>query len=111
MNKITQELLGIVSDWNGVFDGAYNIREDGQCAGRQSTEHITLENKEDAPGLVVRNFRMVNSFLLIVILCSLLSTGPPSPSFTQAAAASIRGLKKSSAAVPSTRSKPLLIKT
>ncbi len=54
MNKITQELLGIVSDWNGVFDGAYNIREDGQCAGRQSTEHITLENKEDAPGLVVR---------------------------------------------------------
>ena len=36
MNKITETLLGLVSDWKGVFNGAYNIREDGACAGRQS---------------------------------------------------------------------------
>ena len=54
MNKITQTLLGLVSDWKGVFDGAYNIREDGACAGRQSSEHIRIENKEGAPGLVIR---------------------------------------------------------
>ncbi|MCI5808444.1 MAG: SufD family Fe-S cluster assembly protein [Oscillospiraceae bacterium] len=54
MNKITQTLLGLVSDWKGVFDGAYNIREDGACAGRQSSEHIQIENKEGAPGLVIR---------------------------------------------------------
>lgn len=53
MNKITETLLGLVSDWKGVFKGAYNIREDGACAGRQSSEHIQIESKEGAPGLVI----------------------------------------------------------
>ena len=53
MNKITETLLGLVSDWKGVFNGAYNIREDGACAGRQSSEHIQIESKEGAPGLVI----------------------------------------------------------
>ena len=30
---------------------AYNIREDCGCAGRQSTENITIENKEDQSGI------------------------------------------------------------
>lgn len=51
MNHITEELLGIVSDWTGTFTGAYNIREDGQCAGRQSTAHIKIESKKDVSGL------------------------------------------------------------
>ena len=53
MNKITQDLLSIVSDWKGKFQGAYNIRENGECAERQSTEHIKIESKKDAPGLVI----------------------------------------------------------
>ena len=27
MNKITEELLKVVADYEGNFDGAYNIRE------------------------------------------------------------------------------------
>ncbi|MGN1095717.1 MAG: SufD family Fe-S cluster assembly protein, partial [Eubacteriales bacterium] len=54
MNKTTEELLKVVSDFDGKFKGAYNIRENGMCAGRQSTENIKIEAKEDAPGLVVR---------------------------------------------------------
>lgn len=51
MNKITEKLLGLVSDWQGGYTGAYNIREDGLCAGRLSTEHIRIESKTDKPGL------------------------------------------------------------
>ena len=40
MNKITEDFLKIVSDWKGDFKGAFNIREDSQCVGRQSSEHI-----------------------------------------------------------------------
>lgn len=54
MNHVTDQLLQIVADYKGVFNGAYNIREDGQCAGRQSTAHVKIESKEDAPGLVIR---------------------------------------------------------
>ena len=39
MNKITEDLLKIVSDWKGIPDAAYNIREDTGCAGRRSTEN------------------------------------------------------------------------
>ena len=42
MKSITEELLKLVSDWKGGFTGAFNIREDGGCAGRQSTEHIKI---------------------------------------------------------------------
>lgn len=51
MNKITEALLRDISDWNGEFKGAYNIREDGACAGRQSSENIIIESKKDKPGL------------------------------------------------------------
>ncbi len=51
MNDVTKELLKIVSDYDGEFKGAYNIREDGQCAGRKSSENIEIKSKEDKPGL------------------------------------------------------------
>ncbi len=54
MNSITEKLLGMISNWDGKYEGAYNIRENGGCAGRQSTEHIKIENKEDEPGLEIR---------------------------------------------------------
>ncbi|MEF9972835.1 MAG: SufD family Fe-S cluster assembly protein [Clostridia bacterium] len=53
MKKITEELLRLVSDFTGSFKGAFNIREDGGCAGRQSSEHIRIEGKAGAPGLVI----------------------------------------------------------
>lgn len=53
MNRITDELLRIVSDFKGAFHGAFNIRENGRCAGRQSTKNILIESKQDAPGLVI----------------------------------------------------------
>ena len=51
MKSVTEELLKLVSSWNGTFKGAFNIREDGGCAGRQSTEHIKIDTKKDLPGL------------------------------------------------------------
>ncbi len=54
MNSVTEQLLKLVSDWKGSFNGAFNVRENGQCAGRQSTEHIKIESKQDLPGLDIR---------------------------------------------------------
>ena len=53
MNKITEKLLSEISDWDGGFQGAFNIREDGQCAGRRSSPNIQIDSKEDGPGLVI----------------------------------------------------------
>ena len=54
MNITTEELLKAVSDYNGTFEGAYNIRENGECAARQSTPHVRIESKQDRPGLDIR---------------------------------------------------------
>ena len=54
MNSITKKLLELASDMFGDPQGAYNIREDGGCAGRQSTEHIKISSKSGEPGLDIR---------------------------------------------------------
>ena len=54
MNITTEELLRAVADYEGKFHGAYNIRENGQCAARQSTPHVRIESKQDKPGLDIR---------------------------------------------------------
>ncbi len=54
MKSITEKLLGIVSEWGGGYKGAYNIREDSGCAGRQSSENIKIEPKQDNPGIIIR---------------------------------------------------------
>ena len=54
MNDITKKLLGMVSDLFGTPDGAYNIREDGECAGRQSSENVAILSKTDKPGIDIR---------------------------------------------------------
>jgi len=55
MDSITEKLLGIVSERNVIsFKGAYNIRENSGCAGRQSSENIKIENKSDNPGIIIR---------------------------------------------------------
>ena len=53
MNEITKDLLREISEWDGSFKGAYNIREDGQCAGRVSSKNIKIEPKKDQPGLEI----------------------------------------------------------
>lgn len=54
MKKITEKLLALISDWGSEFRGAFNIREDGECVARQSSEHIQIESREDCSGLVIR---------------------------------------------------------
>lgn len=54
MELITEKLLGIVSDWSGKFAGAYNIRENGQCAGRATTENIDIITKTGKPGIDIK---------------------------------------------------------
>lgn len=51
MNEITEALLAEISDYKGGFKGAFNIRENGGCAGRQSSEHIRIEPKSDKSGI------------------------------------------------------------
>ncbi len=53
MNSATEKLLKLVADWKGNFDGAYSIRENGQCAEMRSTEHIRITPKTDRPGLEI----------------------------------------------------------
>lgn len=51
MNKITKSLISIVSDLDGTPNGAYNIREDGECAARHSSENIDIVPKKDKSGI------------------------------------------------------------
>ena len=55
MDSITEMLLGIVAERKiPEFKGAYNIRENSGCAGRQSSENIKIENKPDNPGIIIK---------------------------------------------------------
>lgn len=54
INGVTEDLLKVISDYDGIgFKGAYNIRQDSLCAGRKSSENITIEPKKDNPGIVI----------------------------------------------------------
>ena len=54
MNKITEMLLKILTGFKDEFAGAYNIRENGLCAARQSSPNIRITVKTDEPGLDIR---------------------------------------------------------
>ncbi|MBO7385754.1 MAG: SufD family Fe-S cluster assembly protein [Clostridia bacterium] len=54
LNQVTRDLLSLISDWDGKYKGAYNIRVDSTCAGRQSSDNIAILSKEDKPGLEIR---------------------------------------------------------
>ena len=54
VDKETAELMQTVSGVDLTkFEGAFNIRSNGGCLGRQDSENIKIENKEDGPGLVI----------------------------------------------------------
>ncbi len=51
MDKIEQNLLERIAGLHDVPQGAYNIRANGQLAGRNTTEHIDIVTKTDHPGI------------------------------------------------------------
>ena len=51
MNQIEKSLLEKIADIHGVPEGAYNIRANGEKAGRNTTEHIDIVTKTDNPGI------------------------------------------------------------
>ena len=51
MNEISKQIIEAVSDFSESFKGAFNIREDGKCVGRQSSKNIQILPKKDKPGL------------------------------------------------------------
>ena len=54
MDAIQRELLEQVADLHEVPEGAYNIRANGEMAGRNTTAHIDITTKEDCPGIDIR---------------------------------------------------------
>ena len=51
MDKIQAELLQQVAGIHEVPQGAYSLRINGQLHGKNSSENITIEKKEDKPGI------------------------------------------------------------
>ena len=51
MDKIEKDLLEQIADLHEVPQGAYNIRANGQMAGRNTTENIDIVTKTDKPGI------------------------------------------------------------
>ena len=51
MDLIEKNLLKEIADLHDIPTGAYNIRRNGESAGRSSTEHIIITPKKDAPGI------------------------------------------------------------
>ena len=54
MDAIQQELLEQVAGLHEVPEGAYNIRANGEMAGRNTTAYIDITTKEDCPGIDIR---------------------------------------------------------
>ncbi len=54
LDEIQKRLLREIADLHEVPEGAYNIRSNGQSAGRASTENIEITPREDGQGLTVR---------------------------------------------------------
>lgn len=51
MDAIQKEMLLQVADLHEVPQGAYNLRINGEGAGRNTTEHIDIVTKTDKPGI------------------------------------------------------------
>ena len=51
MDQIEKNLLKEIASLHEIPTGAYNIRKNGESAGRNSTEHIIITPKTDSPGI------------------------------------------------------------
>ena len=54
ISAIEKNLLAQVADLHEVPEGAYNIRANGQMAGRNTTANIDIVTKTDKPGIDIR---------------------------------------------------------
>ena len=54
MDEIQKRLLKEVAELHKVPEGAYNIRSNGETAGRASTENIEIIPRDDGAGITVR---------------------------------------------------------
>ena len=54
IDTIQKRILAEVADLHAVPEGAYNIRANGQSAGRRSTASIEITSKENGSGIDVR---------------------------------------------------------
>ena len=54
MNKITEKMLKIITDYGNLEKSSYNIREDGQCVGRRSTKNVSIEPLFDRSGIEIK---------------------------------------------------------
>lgn len=54
MDKIKENLLAEIADLHGIPEGAYNIRANGQLAGRNCTANIEISTKTDKPGIDIK---------------------------------------------------------
>jgi len=53
LNAIDKKLLQEIAGLHSIPQGAYNLRKDGQAAGRNTTANIDIVNKTDKPGIDV----------------------------------------------------------
>lgn len=53
MDEIQKRLLLEIADLHEIPEGAYNIRSNGEKAGRRTTENIDIVTKTDKPGIDV----------------------------------------------------------
>ena len=51
MDAIQKNLLEQVAGLHEIPEGAYNIRSDGQLAGRNTTANIDIISKQDKSGI------------------------------------------------------------
>lgn len=51
LETVDEELLNEISDYNGEFKGAYNIRKNGKGIQRKVIENINIVTKTDKPGI------------------------------------------------------------
>lgn len=54
LNDVQKRLLAEIADLHKTPEGAYNIRANGESAGRNSTANITINSKTDKPGIDIR---------------------------------------------------------
>ena len=66
MKEITKDLLKEISEWNGEFKGAYNIREDGACVGRVSSPSGAVRTFPFAFPVMIRIIQLVDYIILAI---------------------------------------------
>lgn len=65
----TKKMLEIVTGNKGEFKGAYNIRVDSGCAGRQSSKNIEITPKTDNPGINIKISAKTNGETVYIPAC------------------------------------------